>query len=89
MMGYQFLRQKPIGNFIVDFFCPKLKLVIEVDGSSHDHPDAQLRDLRKDTYLKSIGLHILRIDDLNVKRDIDQVLEDLRTWISQYEQANN
>ncbi len=35
MMGYQFYRQRPIGNYIVDFFCPKLNLVIEIDGESH------------------------------------------------------
>ena len=85
MMGYQFLRQKPIGNFIADFYCPKLKLVLEIDGCSHDRPEAKARDLRKDQYLNSIGLRVIRIEDSKVKQNMEQVLCDLREWIRQYE----
>ena len=45
--GYQFMRQKPIGEFIVDFYCPKLKLVIEIDGESHGSNKNQERDKKK------------------------------------------
>jgi very-short-patch-repair endonuclease len=44
MKGYQFLRQKPIGNFIVDFFCSKLNLIIEIDGDSHDTEEVHKAD---------------------------------------------
>ena len=54
MKGYQFLRQKPIGNYIVDFFCSKLHLVIEIDGESH--LGQEKADMKKQHYLESIGL---------------------------------
>ena len=53
MMGYQFMRQKPIGNYIVDFYCSKLFLVIEIDGITHN--DKQEYDKNRDVYLKRIG----------------------------------
>lgn len=83
LMGYQFLRQKPIGQFIADFYCPKLNLVIEVDGSSHMLANNQKRDERKDRYLKSIGLHVLRIEDSAVKHYMTAVLQVLENWIEQ------
>ncbi|CAN5253868.1 hypothetical protein BH09BAC1_BH09BAC1_09690 [soil metagenome] len=56
-MGYDFHRQKPVGNYIADFYCYKLRLVIEVDGSWHFVDDETMRrDLQKQEYLKSIGL---------------------------------
>ncbi|MGI9542241.1 MAG: endonuclease domain-containing protein [Cyclobacteriaceae bacterium] len=79
--GYQFMRQKPIGNYIVDFFYSQLKLVIEIDGDSHDAKEVYLNDLRRQKYLEKIGLAVLRFDDLDVKEDIDGVLEDIKQWI--------
>ena len=70
--GLDFDRQKVIGNYIVDFYCPKLKLVIEIDGSSHDNKYTY--DKKRDTYLKSLGLQILHIDDRDVKFRIDKVI---------------
>jgi very-short-patch-repair endonuclease len=83
LLGYQFLRQKPIGQFIADFYCPKLKLVIEIDGASHLLAHNQKRDKKKNEYLQSIGLHVLRIDDSAVKHNMTAVIEDLRCWIKQ------
>jgi len=82
-MGYQFLRQKPIGQFIADFYCPKLKLVIEVDGYSHLLIHNQKRDKRKDRYLNLLGLQVVRIDDLDVKQNMTTVLQVLENWIEQ------
>jgi len=73
MLGYQFYRQKPIGNYIVDFFSYKLKLVIEIDGQSHDDHVFQY-DKNRQKYLESIGLTVLRFDDLEVKSDMNNVL---------------
>ncbi|MDQ2933013.1 MAG: DUF559 domain-containing protein [bacterium] len=75
-LGYQFLRQKPIGHYIVDFYSPKLKLIIEVDGSSHD--SKQEYDRIRDGYLKSIGLKLLKFSDIDVKRNLNFVLETLK-----------
>jgi very-short-patch-repair endonuclease len=79
--GYQFMRQKPIGKYIADFFCSKLKLVIEIDGESHGNPYAQLKDEKKDKYLCSLGLAVLRYDDGDIKTDISGVIDHLIEWI--------
>ena len=86
ILGYQFLRQKPIGNFIVDFYCPKLKLVIEIDGDSHGYIKAIQRDEIKEKYLLKIGIELIRYDDLDVKTDMGAVLDHLIDWIHNYEE---
>jgi len=72
MKGYQFMRQKPIGNFIADFFCSKLKLIIEVDGDSHRFKITE--DVERQNWLENLGLTELRFNDSEVKNDIDNVL---------------
>jgi very-short-patch-repair endonuclease len=79
ILGFQFMRQKPIENYIVDFFCSKLKLVIEVDGSSHIGKENEDRIRQKK--LESIGLTFLRFDDIAVKKDIEGVLKTIEGWI--------
>ncbi len=78
-MKYNFHRQKPIGNYIVDFFCPKLNLVIEIDGVSHD--DKRESDVVRETYLKSLGLNLIRFDDREIKLQMDSVLEFIRNTV--------
>ena len=56
LFGVQFYRQKPIGEYIVDFYASKAKLVIEVDGFQHFTPDNAKKDQRRDMYLRGIGL---------------------------------
>lgn len=79
--GFQFYRQKPIGKFIVDFFCPDLKLVVEIDGDSHGHSQVKIKDDAKDKYLSSMGLTVLRYDDKAIKQELDQVINHLSDWI--------
>jgi len=74
-MGVRFSRQRPIGNYIADFYCREKKLVIEIDGWSHDNKYEY--DRARDEYMKSLGIYVLRIDDKDVKRDMSSVL----TWI--------
>ena len=62
MKGYGFLRQRPILNYIADFMCKELKLIIEVDGSSHEHEEIRNRDLVKQRELEKAGF--LRIHKL-------------------------
>ena len=81
MMGYRFLRQRPMGRFIADFYCPKLKLVIEVDGGSHLIHENQQRDVKKDKFLKSKGIHVMRIIDADVRYNMPAVLEGITEWI--------
>ena len=74
-----FDRQKIIGNYIVDFYCKSLALVIEIDGSSHN--DKEEYDQIRENYLRSLGVNIYRISDLRVKHDLNNVLVELTTYI--------
>lgn len=68
-----FDRQKIIGNYIVDFYCPSLKLVIEIDGNSHDNKLSY--DLKRDDYFALLGLQVIHFADSDVKNNIGVVLE--------------
>jgi len=74
MKGYVFNRQRPIGNYIVDFVSKELKLVIEVDGYSHQLEETLKKDKLKEDYLKSEGFRILRFEDNEVLKDIGNVI---------------
>src|SRR3972149_6688936 len=66
MGGYQFYRQRAIGNYIVDFYCPKAKLVLEVDGGQH-YSDEQIEiDKKRSSYLNKLGLKVMRFTNLDV-----------------------
>ena len=75
ILGVQFYRQKPIGNYIVDFFAPKAKLVVEVDGSQHMKVSEALKDKHRDEYLTNHGLMVLRFNDLEVLKETEGVME--------------
>jgi very-short-patch-repair endonuclease len=75
LLGVQFYRQKPIGNYIVDFYAPNVKLVIEVDGSQHLETDHAKKDLARKRDLQNQGLLVLRFDNLQVLQEIEGVLE--------------
>ena len=71
--GYRFTRQKPILNYIADFYCKKLDLVVEIDGASHFTAEARLRDKERDRQMRAIGLVVVRVNDGDVRRDADKV----------------
>lgn len=83
MRGYDFHRQKPIDNFIVDFFCNELMLAIEIDGDSHDYKIED--DKKRQNKLEFLGVHFLRFPDLDVKQDLEGVLLAIENWIDKYE----
>lgn len=72
LKGKQFYRQKPLGNYIVDFYCPKGNLVIELDGGQHYSNEGKTKDDQRDNYLESIGLRVLRVSraDHLLKRQV-------------------
>jgi very-short-patch-repair endonuclease len=75
LKGYQFYRQRIIGNYIVDFYCPKAKLVIEVDGGQHYDENGKERDRMRDDYIIKLGFSIFRVSDRDVLRNLDGVIE--------------
>lgn len=89
MLGYQFNRQKPLGQYIVDFYCKPLNLVIEVDGESHGHEDIYLNDIKRQQVLESKGLTFLRFDDMEVKFALNNVLRSIEGFINKFEEINS
>jgi very-short-patch-repair endonuclease len=71
-LGYRFTKQKPIGKYIVDFYCQEKNMVIEIDGWTHDNKVKY--DTKRDEYMKSLGIYVLRINDIDVKQDMHSVL---------------
>ncbi|WP_026969019.1 endonuclease domain-containing protein [Algoriphagus terrigena] len=85
MRGYAFNRQKTLGNYIVDFYCKKLNLVIEIDGDSHLHEDVFLNDVARQSTLEELGLSFLRFSDLEVKKHMNAVLAQISFYIDDWE----
>ncbi len=75
IVGVQFYRQKPVGPYVVDFYAPAAKLVVEVDGAQHFEGDGRARDERRDAYLGSLGLKVLRFDNMQVLKEAEAVLQ--------------
>jgi very-short-patch-repair endonuclease len=71
----QFYRQRIIGNYIVDFYCPKSKLIIEVDGGQHYSNIGNKKDRMRDNYLKGLGMQILRVSDRKVFKNLEGIIE--------------
>ncbi len=79
ILGYRFNRQKPIDHFIVDFYCHKLKLIIEVDHSNQK--DRSESSFKRSRYLRSMGCNIIRFQDEEIKKNLEFVLMEINKWI--------
>ena len=69
----RFHRQKIIGNYIVDFYCPELQLIIEVDGTQHYQNENIAYDYTRTEYFQKLGLYVLRFDNSDVNKDFEYV----------------
>lgn len=74
MLGFDFHRQRPIDQFIIDFYCSELFLAIELDGYSHELSEISKKDRQKEQRLEELGVHIIRFWDEEVYNDLDNVL---------------
>src|SRR3990167_3086225 len=72
----QFYRQKPIGRYIVDFYTPAAKLVIEIDGGQHFFDEGLRKDYKRDAYLSALNLKVLRFDNWQVLKSVGDVLDE-------------
>ena len=81
LSGYDFDRQRPIDNYILDFFCHDLMLAIEIDGVTHEWEEVKVKDAVKEAKMKEMGVTILRFDDNQVKADIEYVVREIGKWI--------
>ena len=84
MYGYDFHRQKPIDNYILDFFCYELMLGVEVDGYSHEFLEVYNKDTIKEKRMKELGLSILRFTDEQVLKDMGNVIRAIEFYIEEY-----
>ena len=75
LLGYKFRRQYSVGPYVVDFYCPALKLAVEIDGDSHYLDQRPHDDQRRDAFVESFGIKFLRFTNLDVYKNIDGVLE--------------
>ena len=78
-LGYKIRRQHPIGEFIVDFYCHQLKLVIEIDGGYHQLPDVKHYDRYRTYELERTGLRLVRFPNAEIINNLTLVLKSLKT----------
>jgi very-short-patch-repair endonuclease len=81
--GYKFRRQQPIFDFIVDFYCTELKLIIEVDGEIHNLPEKINYDSKRDNILKINGYHIIRLTNLEIETELDSTINKIILYINE------
>ncbi|MDP3111868.1 MAG: endonuclease domain-containing protein [Thermodesulfovibrionales bacterium] len=79
LLGYDFDRQRPVDNFIVDFFCNELMLAIEIDGDTHNYRISQ--DIERQRRIEGLGVRFLRFTDEDVKQNIEGVVTVIEKWI--------
>lgn len=75
VLGYKFRRQYSVGPYVLDFFCPTLRLGIELDGDSHFREGAKQKDRERDKYIRSFGIHVLRFLNTDVYENLEGLLE--------------
>ena len=80
-LGYEFHRQVPVDQFIVDFYCHELMIAIEIDGCSHN--DKYDYDTSRQTKLQNFGIQFIRFDDMDVKKNMEGVLNALTSRINE------
>jgi len=82
LKGFDFHRQKPIDKYIVDFFCNELSLAIEIDGSTHN--EKMEADEVRQRQLESLGVHMLRFTDMEVRKGLQDVIALIGEWIDDH-----
>ena len=80
-LGHKFLFQYIIGQFIVDFFCPDYRLIIEVDGEYHSEPLQEYDDKLRTQMLEELGYKVIRFSNERVLYDIDNVVKEIRSYL--------
>src|ERR1035437_4857217 len=79
--GERFLRQFSIGHYVVDFYCSKFKLAIELDGEGHFTEDGEARDTRRTEFLNSVGVRVLRFENFEIFQYPERTLNEIRKYL--------
>ncbi|MDB5156997.1 MAG: hypothetical protein JWR50_1704 [Mucilaginibacter sp.] len=88
LYGYDFHRQKPLLNYIADFYCYELGLVIEVDGNYHNHDEQSILDVLREKDLEEYDLTIMRFTEQEVRNDMINVLRAIEAYIITQQEIN-
>ncbi len=80
-LGVKFRRQFNIGPYIADFYVPKARLVVELDGESHNDATARIYDSERDSYMAELAFKVLRFTDRDIEDRLDDVLATVRSYI--------
>lgn len=83
LKNYKFRRQYSIGRYVVDFYCPKLKLVIEIDGGYHNEAKVKDYDSHRQDYIESFGIKFLRFTNDQIFSDIESVVAEISKFIEE------
>ena len=77
--GRKFRRQHSVGKYILDFYCPAERLAVELDGAEHFTLQGSLNDQKRDDYLKSLNIRVVRFENKEVYNNLEMVLEEIKT----------
>jgi len=88
ILGYRFRRQYVVAGFILDFYCPRLRLAIEVDGEIHNLSANQIKDAGRENIIKQNNINIIRFTNKEIEENIITVLTNLKKYIKNIEQKN-
>ena len=86
-LGYEFHRQVPMLEYIVDFYCHEIMLAIEVDGDSHLNTDIQINDIIRQETLEKLGIQFIRFNDLDVKKNMNDVIRCLQAKVEELKET--
>jgi len=81
MNGLKFFRQYSVGSYVLDFYCPEKRLALEIDGGQHGDVDSQQHDAQRDSYLKELGIRVVRFWNNDVLRNAEGVAQKIREEI--------
>jgi len=79
--GLKFFRQYSVGSYVLDFYCPEKRLALEIDGGQHGDVDSQQHDAQRDSYLKELGIRVVRFWNNDVLRNAEGVAQKIREEI--------
>jgi|SRR3989344_2758605 len=80
-LGYKFRRQHSIGGYILDFYCPEKKLIVELDGEVHDTQEAKEYDQVRDKFFTELNYKVLRFKNDEVVKDVKRVIAKIKSYL--------
>jgi very-short-patch-repair endonuclease len=80
-LGVRFRRQYGVGRYIVDFYCPQLRIAVELDGNQHYTKEGLIYDANREAFMNDLGIKTLRFENRRVRENVEEVVEEIRSWV--------